>query len=133
MARKKINTMLRTPDGIANLLLVDVVTPTDKGVAMVRGDNLMCWVEVPDPTLRSEISMKISDCLLAAKSGENFEQINWADYGLAVGGKPAQRSTSEGADGNTAASGNKHDVDTEVEAEQASVIEQPAVEHETAL
>lgn len=84
MPRRKINTMLRTPDGIADLLLVDVVTPTDKGVAMVRGDNLMCWVEVPDPTLRREISMKISDCLFSAKSGENFEQIDWAYYGLAV-------------------------------------------------
>lgn len=101
MARKKINTMLRTPDGIANLLLVDVVTPTDKGVAMVRGDNLMCWVEVPDPALRSEISMKISDCLLAAKSGENFEQINWADYGLAVEETTRKSADNKKADSTT--------------------------------
>lgn len=84
MTRKKINTMLRTPDGIVDLLLVDVVTPTDKGVAMVKGDGLLCWVEVTDPALRKKVSLKISDCLLAARSGEKFEQINWANYGLDV-------------------------------------------------
>jgi len=89
MARKKINTMLKTPDGIFNAQRADVVTPTDKGVAILNlNGDLMCWIEVQDPGLRREISHLVSDRVYQAQIGENVEPIEWADYGLTVDGKP---------------------------------------------
>ena len=121
MARRKINTMLKTPDGVFNALRADVVTPTDKGVAILGANgNLMCWIEVQDPDLRREISHLVSDRVYTAQIGENIDPIDWAGYGLAVGGKPVQSDKA-------AASKN------EMESDAQTSETETAVEHDTAL
>lgn len=82
MARKTNNPMLKTPDGIANLMLVDHVTPTDTGVAVVGGERMIIWLEISDKSLRHKASQTIADRVFEAKSGNNVEPINWADFGL---------------------------------------------------
>lgn len=120
MARMKINSMLKTPDGVFNALRADVVTPTDKGVAILSADgNLMCWIEVQDPDLRREISHLVSDRVYTAQIGENVDPIDWAGYGLVVGSKPVQSDKAVATE-----NGMKSDQTSETET---------AVEHDTAL
>lgn len=91
MARKTINTMLRTPDGIFNTLNADIVTNTDSGVAIVHAQgNLICFIKMPDSELRRELSLEISDRVYNAQIGENVVPIDWEAYGLTVKGKPVQ-------------------------------------------
>lgn len=91
MNRKRVSTMLKTPDGVFNAQKADVVTPTDKGVAIVNDSGqLMCWIEVRDPDLRRQISHEVSERVCQAQMGENVEPIDWEAYGLSVKGKPTQ-------------------------------------------
>ena len=83
MARKTIITMLRTPDGIINVLNVDAVTPTGRGVAILNKSGfLLCWVEVEDNDLRIELSGEVSERVYKAQIGESVEPINWEKYSI---------------------------------------------------
>jgi hypothetical protein len=83
--------MLRTPDGILNALNVDAVTPTDRGVAIVNKlGNLLCWVEVEDTDLRSELSGEVSERVYQAQIGESVDPISWEKYGITCKGKATQ-------------------------------------------
>ncbi|GAA0695333.1 hypothetical protein GCM10009104_23790 [Marinobacterium maritimum] len=91
MARKRVNTMVKTPDGVFNAQQASAVTPTDKGVAVVNNSGqLMCWIEVRDPDLRRQVSNEVSERVCQAQIGENIEPIDWEAYGLSVEGKPTQ-------------------------------------------
>ena len=121
MARKKINTMLKTTDGVFNTLKADVVTPTDKGVAILNATgDLMCWIEVQEPDLRREISNEVSDRVYNAQVGENVEPIDWAAYGLTVNGKPARSENAKATE-------------NEVESDDQTSETETTVEHDTAL
>ena len=120
MARKRINTMLKTTDGIFNTLRADVVTPTDKGVAILNlNGDLMCWIEVLDPNLRREVSNEVSDRVEAGHMGENVEPIDWEAYGLTVKGKTVESKDSVNEDSDTVA--DTADSETEVEADTSSL------------
>ncbi|WP_415899311.1 hypothetical protein [Neptuniibacter sp. QD48_11] len=129
MARKKINTMLKTTDGVFNTLKADVVTPTDKGVAILNANgDLMCWIEVQDPDLRKEVSKLVSDRVYSGNMGDNVEPIDWEAYGLTVKGKKAESKNSENEDSATEATTANADAtvavagsETEVEADTSSL------------
>lgn len=84
MARKKLITLFRTPDGVVDLLELNSISPTDTGIAFLKGSVMLGFVRVLDPLLRSQLSAKATDCMFAAKSGENFEQIDWKAHGLGI-------------------------------------------------
>ncbi len=99
MARRKINTMLKTTDGVFNTLKADVVTPTDKGVAILsESGDLMCWIEVQDLDLRREVSNVVSDRVYSGKIGDNVEPIDWEAYGLTVKRRKAESQDSGNGD-----------------------------------
>jgi len=84
MPRKNTeNTLFKTPDGVVDVAQVASVTPTDNGVAMANANReLLCWIEIPDVTMRKKVSRLIGERVFDARTGAGIVQVDWAEYGL---------------------------------------------------